>query len=58
LDSYALRHAADLNELIVFEVDDPGVQAWKRARFRALRLQASHQRRRPFPVVMLKDSAV
>src|SRR5215470_18287550 len=29
LDSYALRHAADLNELNVFEVDDAPVQAWK-----------------------------
>jgi methyltransferase (TIGR00027 family) len=33
LDSYALRHSADLNELIVFEVDDPVVQVWKQARF-------------------------
>jgi O-methyltransferase involved in polyketide biosynthesis len=29
LDSYALRHAADLNELIVYEVDDPPMQVWK-----------------------------
>ena len=36
LKAYALRHAADLNEVIVFEVDDPAVQAWKTAQFRAL----------------------
>jgi methyltransferase (TIGR00027 family) len=29
LDSYALRHAADLNDLTVFEVDDPPMQVWK-----------------------------
>jgi methyltransferase (TIGR00027 family) len=34
LDSYALRHAADLDELMVFEVDDPAMQGWKQARFR------------------------
>jgi methyltransferase (TIGR00027 family) len=45
LDSYALRHASDLNELVVFEVDDPVVQAWKRARFKALGLEAPHQLR-------------
>jgi methyltransferase (TIGR00027 family) len=45
LDSYALRHAADLNELIVFEVDDPPMQVWKRARLEALELEAPRQLR-------------
>jgi methyltransferase (TIGR00027 family) len=45
LDSYALRHVADPNELIVFEVDDPVVQAWKKARFRALGLNTPGQLR-------------
>ena len=45
LDSYALRHAADLNELIVFEVDDPAVHVWKQARFRALGLEMPRQLR-------------
>jgi methyltransferase (TIGR00027 family) len=45
LDSYALRHAADLNELIVFEVDDPAVQVWKQARFKALGLETPRQLR-------------
>jgi methyltransferase (TIGR00027 family) len=45
LDSYALRHAADLNELIVFEVDDPAVQIWKEERFTALGLEAPPQLR-------------
>jgi methyltransferase (TIGR00027 family) len=45
LDSYALRHADDLNELIVFEVDDPTVQVWKQARFKALGLDTPRQLR-------------
>src|SRR5262249_1214461 len=45
LDSYALRHAADLNELNVFEVDDAPVQAWKQARLEALGLQVPGQLR-------------
>lgn len=45
LDSYALRHAADLNELIVFEVDDPPMQVWKQARLKALGLEAPRQLR-------------
>ena len=45
LDSYALRHAADLNELIVFEVDDPPMQVWKQARLKALGLQVPRQLR-------------
>jgi methyltransferase (TIGR00027 family) len=39
LDSYALRHATDLDDLIVFEVDDPAVQIWKQARFKMLGLE-------------------
>jgi methyltransferase (TIGR00027 family) len=45
LDSYALRHAADLNDLIVFEVDDPPMQVWKQARIMALGLEAPRQLR-------------
>jgi methyltransferase (TIGR00027 family) len=45
LDSYALRHAADLNELIVYEVDDPPMQVWKQARLKALGLEAPQQLR-------------
>jgi methyltransferase (TIGR00027 family) len=45
LDSYALRHAAVLNELIVFEVDGPPMQDWKQARFTALGLDAPQQLR-------------
>jgi methyltransferase (TIGR00027 family) len=45
LDSYALRHAADLNELIVFEVDDPALHAWKQARLRTLGLETPKQLR-------------
>jgi methyltransferase (TIGR00027 family) len=45
LDSYALRHAGDQSELIVFEVDDGAVQAWKQARFRTLRLETPRQLR-------------
>jgi methyltransferase (TIGR00027 family) len=45
LDSYALRHAVDLNDLTIFEVDDPPMQAWKRARLKALGLEAPRQLR-------------
>jgi methyltransferase (TIGR00027 family) len=45
LDSYALRHAADLNELIVFEVDEPAMLAWKQARLEVLGLKAPRQLR-------------
>jgi methyltransferase (TIGR00027 family) len=45
LDSYALRHAADLNELIVYEVDDPPMQVWKQARPKALGLETPKQLR-------------
>jgi methyltransferase (TIGR00027 family) len=45
LDSYALRHAADLNDLTVFEVDDPAVQVWKQARFKTLGFEAPPQLR-------------
>ena len=45
LDSYALRHAADLNELIVFEVDDPPMQVWKQGRLKALGLEVPTQLR-------------
>jgi methyltransferase (TIGR00027 family) len=36
LDSFALRHAARLGDLRVFEVDDPTMLAWKRDRLRNL----------------------
>jgi methyltransferase (TIGR00027 family) len=45
LDSYALRHAADLNDLTVFEVDDPPIQMWKQARLKALGLEVPPQLR-------------
>jgi methyltransferase (TIGR00027 family) len=38
LDSFALRQAETLGELIVFEVDDPPMQEWKRRRIEQLRL--------------------
>jgi methyltransferase (TIGR00027 family) len=40
LDSYALRHAADLNDMTVFEVDDLPMQVWKQARLKARGLKA------------------
>jgi methyltransferase (TIGR00027 family) len=43
LDSYALRHAADLSNLTVLEVDDPPIKIWKRARLKALGLEAPPQ---------------
>ena len=45
LDSYALRHATDLNDLTVFEVDDPPIQVWKQTRLKALGLEAPQQLR-------------
>jgi methyltransferase (TIGR00027 family) len=45
LDSYALRHAADLKDLTVFEVDDPPMQVWKQARLEALGLAVPPQLR-------------
>lgn len=45
LDSFALRHAARLGDLRVFEVDDPPMQAWKRDRLRQLEIVAPPQLR-------------
>jgi methyltransferase (TIGR00027 family) len=45
LDSYALRHAPDLDNLTVFEVDAPPIQTWKQARLQALELEAPPQLR-------------
>jgi methyltransferase (TIGR00027 family) len=45
LDSFALRHAARLGELRVFEVDDPPMLAWKRDRLSALGIVAPPQLR-------------
>jgi methyltransferase (TIGR00027 family) len=45
LDSYALRQAADLDNLTVFEVDDPPIQIWKQARLKALGLETPPQLR-------------
>ena len=36
LDSYALRKAESLDDLIVYEVDDPQLQQWKRKRIEEL----------------------
>ncbi len=36
LDSYALRNAESLDDLIVYEVDDPQLQQWKRNRIEEL----------------------
>ena len=41
LDSYGLRHAASLDNLIVYEVDDPPLQHWKRQRLQALHIAPS-----------------
>src|SRR5262245_46855207 len=38
LDSYALRHSDDLGDLVVYEVDDPPMQEWKRWRMDQLNL--------------------
>jgi len=45
LDSYALRMGDQLGQLIVFEVDDPTLQAWKRRRIQALSLALPKQLR-------------
>jgi len=36
LDSFVFRQPTDLSDLRVFEIDHPSMQAWKRARLRAL----------------------
>jgi methyltransferase (TIGR00027 family) len=36
LDSFALRHAHTLGDLVVYEVDNPPTQAWKRRRIEEL----------------------
>jgi len=38
LDSYALRNADSLDDLIVYEVDDPQLQQWKRQRIEELHI--------------------
>ncbi len=43
LDSYALRMGEDLESMIVFEVDDPPFQAWKRRRIEQLGLKTPAQ---------------
>ena len=43
LDSYALRKGDELGSMIVFEVDDPPFQAWKRKRIETLGLNAPMQ---------------
>jgi methyltransferase (TIGR00027 family) len=45
LDSYALRMGPGLGSLIVYEVDDPPFQAWKRDRIEALGLAPPPQLR-------------
>jgi methyltransferase (TIGR00027 family) len=45
LDSYALRMGPRLGGLIVFEVDDPPFQTWKRRRIETLGLKAPAQLR-------------
>jgi methyltransferase (TIGR00027 family) len=41
LDSFALRHAESLGDLVVYEVDDPPMQEWKRWRLEQLDLRPS-----------------
>jgi methyltransferase (TIGR00027 family) len=43
LDSYALRMGETLGSLIVYEVDDPPFQAWKRQRIETLGLKTPKQ---------------
>ena len=43
LDSYALRMGDALGEMLVFEVDDPPFQAWKRRRIEQLGLKTPEQ---------------
>jgi methyltransferase (TIGR00027 family) len=38
LDSFALRHAENLGDMVVYEVDDPPMQEWKRWRMEQLDL--------------------
>jgi methyltransferase (TIGR00027 family) len=38
LDTFALRHVDEIGDLIVFEVDDPPLQAWKKRRIDELGL--------------------
>jgi methyltransferase (TIGR00027 family) len=38
LDSYAVRNAESLDDLIVYEVDDPPLQQWKRQRLQELQI--------------------
>jgi methyltransferase (TIGR00027 family) len=45
LDSYALRKGDELGSMIVFEVDDPPFQAWKRKRIDDLGLKTPEQLR-------------
>lgn len=45
LDSYALRMAGRLGDLVVFEVDDPPFQDWKRQKVAALGLDLPEQLR-------------
>lgn len=45
LDSYALRQGEGLGDLVVFEVDDPPLQEWKRRRIAELGLEAPTQLR-------------
>jgi methyltransferase (TIGR00027 family) len=43
LDSYSLRMGDKLGSMVVFEVDDPPFQAWKRRRIEALGLKTPEQ---------------
>ena len=43
LDSYALRKGDELGSMIVFEIDDPPFQAWKRKRIEDLGLKTPEQ---------------
>lgn len=43
LDSYALRMGEELGSMVVFEVDDPPFQAWKRQRLEQLGIRAPEQ---------------
>jgi len=45
LDTYALRKADQLGSLIVYEIDDPVFQQWKRERIEAVGLKAPAQLR-------------
>ncbi len=43
LDSYALRMGEELGSMVVFEVDDPPFQAWKRQRIEQLGIRTPDQ---------------